>query len=181
MNAIDMVSAPKHAAAPGMHRMKRWLTGQRPPAQPCTGMHGTYSDTMPVAIEVRLERFRKWVASTLLNARERGMTDNDIRAATGLSVTTWHRWQSGKFGRLGPQPDAVYRFCDGLGLPRSEPAKILGWTGEHEIVKVDIPPEIPPDIRELLRRLRDPNVPQPEKVFISETIKSLVGRRYAKP
>lgn len=143
-------------------------------------MHVTYIDDMPVAMDVRLERFRRWVAATLQDARGRGLTDNDIRDKTGLSVTTWHRWQSGKFGRLGPQPDAVYRYCDGLSLPRSEPANILGWTGENRIIPVEPAPDIPPDVRELLRRLRDPNVPEQEKVFISETIKSLVGRRYAK-
>jgi hypothetical protein len=144
-------------------------------------MHDTYSDGMPVTTEARLDRFRRWVATTLLNARERGMTDNDIRAATGLSVTTWHRWRSGRFGPLGPQPDAVYRFCDGLALSRAEPAGILGWTGENKIIPVEPAPDIPADVRELLRRLRDPNVPEPEKVFILETVKSLVGRRYAKP
>lgn len=144
-------------------------------------MHDTYSEAMPVAMEVRLDRFRAWVSRTLRDARERGLTDEAIRAATGLSVTTWHRWKAGKFGRLGPGPDAVYRYCDGLGLSRSEPANILGWTGENRIIAVEPAPEIPADVRELLRRLRDPNVPEPEKLFISETIKSLVGRRYAKP
>ena len=101
MNPVDMLSAPTTVVTPGKRWMPRWLAGQRPNAQPCTTMHDTYSDDMPVTTEARLERFRKWVADALLAARERGLTDNDIRDKTGLSVTTWHRWQSGKFGRLG--------------------------------------------------------------------------------
>jgi hypothetical protein len=141
-------------------------------------MHDTYIDGMPVSSEAAFERFGKWVRSELASARNRGMTDEDIKTATGLEPRTWHRWQALQFGPKGPQAESVYKFCDGLGLSRSMASNLLGWSGEmNPVVEPEPEPEVPPVVRELLRRMRDPNLSEEEKFLILETLKGLVARR----
>jgi hypothetical protein len=131
---------------------------------------------MPAAEEIDLEGFRTWVRNALLDARARGMTDESIYAATGITPGTFHRWQSGKFGPEGPKPEKVYAFCDGLKIDRRAPARLLGWTTEGPPVAPA--PEIPQYIRELVERLRDPSLDDFERMHIDATIKALLARRY---
>ena len=138
-------------------------------------MHVAYRAVVAISRSVANDHFAQFVKRQLAAARARGMKDADIEKVTGITNSTFHRWQRGDFGKTGPSADAVRKFCDGLGLPRKQAAEILGWS-------TDDPPrglpdeELSPEIRELLRRLRDPNIPKREKEFISETIKSLISR-----
>lgn len=139
-------------------------------------MQETYDAAVPVSDAVRYLAFSRWVRQVLIAAREeRGWTDKDLEKATGLGPRTWHRWQGNDFGPKGPQVDSINKFCDGLGIPRSVPYKILGLTGEYPIVTPP-EPEIPADVREILRRLRDPNFPDAEKFHIKATLAALVAR-----
>lgn len=103
------------------------------------------------------------------------MTDAAIEEATGITNSTFHRWQKGNFGRTGPSAHTVWKFCDGLGIPRKVAADLLGWSTDESVV-IGPEPELPSDFREILRRLRDPNVPETEKFHIRETIRSLAAR-----
>jgi hypothetical protein len=131
---------------------------------------------MPGSDDIDLEGFRTWVRTSLLDARARGMTDDDITAATGINARTFHRWQAGVFGPEGPKPDSVYKFTDGLKLSRAVPARLLGWSKEGPPVAPA--PEMPPFTRELIERLRDPSLDEFERRHIEETIKALLARRY---
>ena len=66
-------------------------------------------------------------------------------------------------------------YCDGLGLPRAVPARLLGWTKEGPPIRPE--PELPPLIRELHARLRDPDIDAAEKYHIEQTILGLLRRR----
>jgi hypothetical protein len=138
-------------------------------------MQNTYRLRMAVSKDVAYARFAAWVKAALAAARTNGMTDLDIHAATAVTPPTFHRWQRGDFGKNGPQPEKVMMFCDGLGLSRKVAADMLGWSSDVAVVPVE-QPELPPDIREILRKLRDPNVSTEEKYLIRETIRSLAAR-----
>lgn len=138
-------------------------------------MHGTYRGLVAVSRDVALDRFSEFVKRTLDAARARGMTDKQICAVTGLTSSTIHRWRRGDFGLRGPSADSVMKFADGMNVPRKTVGDLLGWSTDEAKVQ-EAEPQLPPDVRELLRRLRDPNVPEQEKQFIRETFKSLVSR-----
>jgi transcriptional regulator with XRE-family HTH domain len=143
-------------------------------------MHVAYRVAVAVSKDVANAHFAAFVRRQLAAARARGMRDSDIEKATGITNSTFHRWQRGEFGKTGPSAEAVRKFCDGLEIPRKQAADILGWSAE-DAPREAPEPELPPEIRELLRRLRDPNVPRREKEFISETLKSLIARTVPRP
>jgi len=120
------------------------------------------------------------VAELLIEAHERGLTDQEIETLTTVSTSTFHRWKGGKLGVNGPNPEKVRAFFVGLGKDPAVAYEALGWTVAGE-TQVASEPEIPAHVRELLRRLRDPNVDDREKDFITETLKSLVARRLIRP
>lgn len=141
-------------------------------------MHVTYLESVAVSRDVANYRFSRFVKLGLSEARARGMTDRDIEEATGVTNSTFHRWQRGEFGRTGPSAESVRKFCDGLGLSRKTAMDLLAWSGEED--RAPTPePELPPEVKELLRRMRDPNVDLREKEFIRETLRSLVARKVA--
>jgi transcriptional regulator with XRE-family HTH domain len=65
--------------------------------------------------DVNRARFARFVARVLVDAHERGMSDDDIAAATGVGSSTFHRWQKGQFTRA-PSIEKVRSFCVGLGV-----------------------------------------------------------------
>ncbi len=134
---------------------------------------------MEVSQAVRYDRLARWVKTALAKARGDGMTDEDIRKATGLSPRTWHRWQANDFGVQGPQVTSINQFCDGLGIPRAIPYNIMGWSGEFPPVDPNEPPELPRDFRIVLRRLSDPHTSEAEKFHIRATMRALAARPQA--
>jgi transcriptional regulator with XRE-family HTH domain len=116
-------------------------------------------------------RFARFVKVALDAARERGMTDADIKAATGVGPSTFHRWKRGE-GRELPELEKVQAFCEGLGVSVVGAMTALGLNP----AKRDNPepePPLPPEVRTILRRLADPNVSQSDKLVIREMLKML--------
>jgi transcriptional regulator with XRE-family HTH domain len=135
--------------------------------------NGTYGDTVASSQDVSRVRFARFVARALADARHRGMNDKDIAEATGVGVSTFHRWQRGDFSRA-PEIGRVRAFCDGLGIPARAALLALG-VGEG---RDDPAPEpvTDPDIRRILRALNDPNVSDQEKLVIREMLKMIAHR-----
>ena len=138
---------------------------------------GTYLD--PVAAspapspDVSRARFAAFVARTLSAARQRGMTDKDIHAATGVPPSTFHRWQKGNFA-TAPDLDKVRAFCQGLGVSPAGALAALGLAPERDNPQPE--PPMPPEIRTILRKLADPNVSEFDKEFMRETLRLLADR-----
>lgn len=127
------------------------------------------TETSPELIRVRFGRF---VQRALDSARARGMRDNDIEAATGVRSSTFHRWRRGEV-RTMPGLDKVRAFCEGVGASMEDALAALGMT---ERDNPEPEPIIDPDLRLLMRRLNDPNVPETEKTFIRESLRMLAER-----
>jgi transcriptional regulator with XRE-family HTH domain len=118
-------------------------------------------------------RFSHFVQRSLDAARARGMTDKDIEAATGVKSSTFHRWRRGEV-RTVPGMDKVRAFCEGVGASLADAMTALGMSGERDNPEPE--PPMDPDLRLILRRLADPNVPETEKEFIRESIRMLAER-----
>jgi len=139
-------------------------------------MDGIYGDLVPVSRDVGFMRFAVLVRRTLTDAHDRGLSDEDIEQMTGVGKSTFHRWQKRQFGASGPQAQKVSAFFNGLGVPVKHAFDALGYGPDDEAPETP-EPEIPTEVRELLRQLNDPNVPKREKEFIREHLRMLISRR----
>lgn len=119
-------------------------------------------------------RFAHFVERALDSARYRGMTDKDIEAATGVRSSTFHRWRRGDV-RSTPGLDKVRAFCEGIGVPVEDALKALGMSADQRTNPAPEAP-MPPEIREIMQMLLDPNVSATDKVFIDEALKMLADR-----
>lgn len=124
---------------------------------------GTYRDDVATSDDVNKVRFARFVARVLTQARERGMTDDDIAAATGVGSSTFHRWQRGQFARA-PGIDRIRAFCAGLGVPPRAALLALGLQEGRDDPEPE--PAIDPDVRRILRALADPSVSDEDKAVI---------------
>lgn len=136
--------------------------------------HGKYRLRMSPSPAVRAAKFGRFVDRVLRDAKDRGMTIPDIERATGVSKSTFYRWRDGEWTK-DPRPSQVRAFCEGLGVPYGVAYRLLGWAenGPPE----EEPLELEPDMREVARRLRDPNVSEAEKQEIRAMIRYLARRR----
>jgi transcriptional regulator with XRE-family HTH domain len=132
----------------------------------------TYRDAVATP-EVNRARFAAFVARTLARARDNGMRDKDITAKTGVPPSTFHRWQKGQFV-TAPSLDRVRQFCEGLGVDPQGAMVALGFTPGRDDTAPE--PPLPRDVRTILRRLADPNTPEPERDFIRKTLEMLSAR-----
>lgn len=159
-------------------RTRWWLARQqshgRDRSRPRDGRptNGTYRDNVTTSPDVSRVRFSRFVARVLADARDRGMTDRDIAAATGVGASTFHRWQAGKF-TTAPDLDKVRAFCAGLGVPPEAALLALGLAPGRDDPEPE--PAIEPDVRRILRTLADPNVPDVRKIAIRGMLR-LVAR-----
>ncbi len=101
------------------------------------------------------------------------MTNKDIVAATGVGESTFHRWKRGA-GRELPELDRVRAFCEGLGESTTEALRALGMEPGRQSTEPE--PPLPPEVRVILRKLADPNVPNRDKLVISEMLKMLADQ-----
>lgn len=124
---------------------------------------------MAVTPAVARARFARFIGRALRDARDRGMTDTDIKAATGIPPSTFHRWQTTEGGL--PRWEKVAQFCAGLDIPLTAASAALGMTDQTREAEPE--PADDPDLRALGRRLRDPAVPESEKQAIRHTIRLL--------
>lgn len=164
--------AVRHAA-PGGQQCLRCQQWQRTRRWQRKRWSATYGDRVSPSPEVNRQRFARFVARVLNDARDRGMTDRDIETATGVGASTFHRWQRGQFS-TNPDIGRVTAFCEGLGIPTRSALLALG----AEDARDDPAPEpaIDPDVRKILRALADPNVSDTDKLVIRETLKMLANR-----
>jgi transcriptional regulator with XRE-family HTH domain len=135
---------------------------------------GAYGLLVGVALEVRRDRFARLVRRVLDEARQRGMTNADIANATGVPKSTFYRWRDSDWSR-DPSGSHVRSFFDGLNVPVSVAYNALDWA-DPDIGAVQPDPPLDPEFREILRKLRDPNVDESEKQFLRESIKMLAAR-----
>jgi len=122
---------------------------------------------MALAPDVARARFSRFVARALREARQRGLTDPEIRRLTGIHPSTFHKWQSGEGGL--PKLDKVQQFCRGLEIPPAAAYAALGIDEQREAT----PETLDPDLSRLARILADPAVPEVEKQAIRHTIRML--------
>lgn len=135
---------------------------------------GTYCDDVsPTSPDVARVRFARFVARALTDARERGMTDDDIAQATGVGASTFHRWQRGHFVRA-PGLDRVRAFCVGLDIPARSALLALGLEDGRDDPAPE--PVVDPDVRAVLRRLADPSVSDEDKTAIRAVLRMLARR-----
>ncbi len=119
--------------------------------------------------------FSRFVKRATDQARAtKGWEVRDIEAASGVGKSTIYRWISGDF-ELDPRGGDIERFCDALDIPPSVAFTIL-WPGKNSRRTVTEPLPMDDDFQLLLRKLRDPNVSEPEKYHIRETIQGLAAR-----
>jgi transcriptional regulator with XRE-family HTH domain len=135
--------------------------------------NGTYRDRVAASSEVNRVRFARFVARALADARERGMTDDDIERATGVGSSTFHRWQRGQIGRA-PSIDRVRAFCRGLGIRPRDALLALGVEEGRDDPAPE--PVLSSDVRLILRGLADPHISDADKAVIRGTLAMLAAR-----
>lgn len=135
--------------------------------------NGTYLDLVATSADVNRQRFARFVARVLADARDRGMTDSDIAKATGVGSSTFHRWQAGNF-RKRPELEKIKTFCEGLGVPVRAAMLALGIEDGRDETAPE--PALDPDVRRILRALADPGRPDEEKRVIREMLKMIAAR-----
>jgi hypothetical protein len=142
--------------------------------------NGDYGHPVPPPIGVRKKAFAAFVARAIRVAEtDRGwsvprIAEEARRTGSKLSNQTIYRWKDGDWVKA-PDPDAVLAFCDVLDIDPKHAWAIL-WPGKNEAAPPPEPAPLGPDIEQLARRLRDPNVSEAEKVTIRATVRHLAGR-----
>jgi len=129
---------------------------------------------VPASRDVTRTKFAAFVRRALADAHDRGLTDNDIAAATGVGTSTFHRWQRAQF-TTAPDLDKVRAFCAGLGIPARAAVLALGIHEPHER-PTEPEPAIDPDLRIILRALSDPRVPERDKAIVREMLRMIADR-----
>lgn len=142
----------------------------------CDAADGTYGVDVAISRDLARVNFGKWVIRVLASARRRGLSDAQIKDATGVGPSTFHRWRRGDWGsgKGWPQLDAVIAFAEGLGEAPEDAFDALGVSGRRVSSDPDAP--IDPDIWRLNQRLNSTRVPAPEKSVIREMLAFLIQR-----
>ncbi len=153
--------------------LARYHRRERSRARNQTPARETYRDRVPQDESVSRQRFARYVARALADARDRGMTDSAIYKATGVSPATFHRWQNADF-RTAPDLGKVATFCEGLGVPVEPALRALGLEAGRDDPSPD--PTLDPDIRRIARILSDPNVSNEDKALVREMIRMVADR-----
>lgn len=127
------------------------------------------------SLDLRRVRFSAFVRRALELAKMRGMTVEQIEAATGIGSSTFYRWRDGSWSR-DPTPSAVRNFCNGTGASISEAYTALGWSETTQSRPANPSPIEDPDVRAIMRKLMDPNTTAAEKAWIRRQIRALAGK-----
>ncbi len=112
-------------------------------------------------------RFSRFVERALETARGRGMFAAQIEQASGIRLSTIHRWRRGE---ISPTVEKVRQFCTGLGIPTNEALAALG-VGPREATPE---PPMDPLVLALLRKMADPTTSEETKDYIRTTLRLLV-------
>lgn len=124
---------------------------------------------MPASVDPRVQMFGRFVDRALKEARDRGMSTEEIEERTSLGRSTMYRWRRAEIE--SPQRRQVQQFCSGLGIPLKTAAQILGWDGGPPSTEPE--PSVDPDLRAVMRRLNDPAVTAEEKTTIRQMLRYL--------
>lgn len=135
--------------------------------------------TLPPDLAAR--RFSRLMEQVLTDARAKPMTDLEIRAATGVGPSTFHRWKRGDFGKQGPQIDKIRAFFDGLkraGVESADVARAMNALGV-EVAPArpedDLDPMHNPYVRTVLRKLADPKTSPQMRTTIHQMLRYLAN------
>jgi hypothetical protein len=123
-----------------------------------------------ISRDVARANFAAFVVRALASARSRGLNDQQIREATGVGPSTFHRWRRADWGRDWPELQKVIDFCEGLGFDPEDGFAALGVTGTRSATG---PEPLDPDVRRLLAKMADPNVGEHEKTVIRALLRYL--------
>lgn len=156
--------------SPRPRRDREWFRGQEDLPD-----HGKYRLRMSTSAQVRAAKFGLFVDRLLREARARGMTIEEIAKATRVSSATMYRWRNADWTK-DPRASQVRTFCEGLGAPVQVAYRLLGWTEEGRPQPSE-PLELEPEMHDLARELRDPNVSEARKQEIRTVIRLLRRRR----
>lgn len=171
--AVMAVAARVLWPRPGTSQRRTWHWSRPWDNRPANGTYLDGVTASPQPPSVARARFAKFVSRALDSARERGMTDKDIAAATGVGPSTFHRWRRAA-GRELPEIEKVRAFCDGLGVSMVGAMVALGMSPGRDNAEPE--PPMPPEMRVILRRLADPNVRDSDKLVIREMLKLLAAQ-----
>jgi transcriptional regulator with XRE-family HTH domain len=127
-----------------------------------------------VSLQVRRVRFARWVDRAIRDAQARGMSTNEIVAATHVGSSTFYRWRNGNWNE-DPQRVQVRNFCTGLGLPLDEAYRALDWHTDEREPTAPAPIESP-RLRELAQLLGDPSTSPEDRAMIEEMLRIWVAR-----
>lgn len=154
-----------------------WQWRQDPPI---SAVNSTYGLRMTLPPDLAARRFSRLMERVLEDARAQSMTDADIRQATGVGPSTFHRWKRGEFGKQGPQLDKIRDFFDGLkraGLETASAAaamNALGVVAPPEGAD-DLDPMQNPYVRTVLRKLADPKTSPQMRATITQMLRYLAN------
>lgn len=135
--------------------------------------------TLPPDLAAR--RFSRLMERVLDDARQVPMTDLEIRAATGVGASTFHRWKRGEFGKQGPQLDKIRDFFEGLkskGVESADVAKAMNALGVQVTPakpEDDLDPMQNPYVRTVLRKLADPKTSPQMRANINQMLRYLAN------
>lgn len=177
MGAIDeLVSHEAETIAPVLPMRSR----SRQPShdRQSVSADGTYGDVVPATAsrDPRVLLFARFVKRSLDEARDRGMSIDDVEAAikaanpdTKVGRSTIYRWRRAEVE--SPQRVQVQAFCVGLGIPVTTASQILGWDGRPPSPEPE--PSVDPDLRAVMRKLNDPKVTTEAKKTIRQMLRYL--------
>ena len=121
--------------------------------------------------------FARFVRRAIDDAREkRGWTVTELATHTGVGRSTVFRWLAGDWQDY-PELAKVRGFCAALDLPVAAAFRALGLPDAGLVPRrraEDSPVEA--DVRVILERLADPNVPAEEKHHIRDLLRYLARR-----
>ena len=167
MRSTATLVIPRQTTRSRSHRWQRTHARQRRCAEE------PYRVAVSPSPEINRQRFARFVARVLADARDRGLNDRDITNATTISASTFHRWQRGDFATT-PDVGKITAFCEGLGVPTR--AALLALGAEEGRDDPAPEPALDPDIRRIQRALSDPNVSDQDKMIIREMLKMAASR-----
>lgn len=107
--------------------------------------------------------------------KNKGWTQEDVIDESGVSRSTYLRWEAGKVER--PDPEQVRAVCRTLGIDPREAAVALGYITREEIGLDPEPPRMfDATVEEVIQILQDPKVSDAEKFEWVQYLKFRTGR-----
>lgn len=121
--------------------------------------------------------FARFVTKTMDDYRaERSLTVRGfVQLLDGVSLATIYRWRAGTW-ESDLEPEKVDAYCRLVGQDPQIAHRLLGWGIDKPERLPTAPTEEDPDLLVLARKLRDPVVPEAEKLEIRRLVRWLAAR-----